>query len=352
VKGLRDPRVWLGLAVTVLCLWLALRDVDYAEVGRAMAQANWVLLLAVSIPAHLASVWLRALRWRHLTDPIQRIPTPALVRATAVGFMANNLIPLRVGEVIRAWYLARETGASGSALFGTVVLERVIDSMVFLGMIAAIVGIYGLRLGGEGLAVGIPLVALMAAPVAFVAALRFWPDMAVRLSVGMLRPFSAALAERVERGVRSFADGLGAISRGGHLVWIALHSVALWLVLSVAPFWAGISALGIDLGSTSRTLAASYVTLTAVGLAVAIPSAPGFFGPYHLACRAALSRFGVADATAVAMGTVTHAVFWVTVTALGLAVLRLRRTSLEDLSAHTSLEELGDASPPPPPPQR
>jgi uncharacterized protein (TIRG00374 family) len=340
VKQLRDVRVWIGLGVTGLCLWLAMRGVSFEELARDMARANWWVLLAGSIPAHVLALYLRALRWRHLTNPIQSIATAPLFRATAVGFMANNLIPLRVGEVIRAWYLARETGLSGTALFGTVILERVIDSAVFLGLVAVIVGVYGLRLGSEGMAVGIPLLGLLSAPMAFVVALRFWPEPATRLSAAVVRPVSEPLAVRIEAAVGRFAEGLGAISRGGHLFWIALHSVLIWLVISVLPFWAAIVALDIDLGSVGRTLAASYVLLTAVGIAVAVPSAPGFFGPYHLACRAALGRFGVPESAALAMGTLTHAIFWVTVTLLGLVVLRVRHTPLAELEDHARVEDL------------
>jgi len=345
MRHLRDPRVWISLAVTGVCFWLALRGVSFADVARDMARANLGLLVAVSVPAHFLSIWLRAVRWRHLTDPIQPIAHGPLFRATAVGFMANNVIPLRVGEVIRAWYLAREIGANGAALFGTVILERVIDSAVFLGLLGMIVGVYGLRLGAEGAAYGVPLLVLLSAPMAFVMTLRFWPGSAIRLAGGVVRPLSEPLAVRVEAAVRSFADGLGAISRGGHLFWIALHSVTIWLVTAMVPFWVAIVALDIDLGSLGRTLAASYVLLTAVGIAVAVPSAPGFFGPYHLACRAALTRFGVPEAQALALGTLVHAIFWLSVTALGLAVLRLRRTSLHELEEHTDVQQLSQAPP-------
>jgi len=346
VKRARDPRVWLGLAITALFLWLALRDVSFSEVGKAIAQANWPLLLGISIPAHLGALWIRAVRWRYLTDPIHPVPVGPLFRATAVGFMANNLIPLRVGEVIRAWYLAREVGVSGSAVFGTVILERVIDSAVFLLLVGTIVGVYGLRLGAEGVAVGVPLLFVLSAPMAFVAALRFWPDALVRLTGAVVGRFSEPLAVRVQEMVGSFAEGLGAISRGGHLFWIFVHSVLLWLVLSVVPFWAAIVAFDLDLGSLGRTLAASYVTLTAVGIAVAMPSAPGFFGPYHYACRLALARFGVPGAQAVALGTLVHGIFWLTVTAAGMAVLASRRTSLHELEEHSEVQQLSEAPSP------
>jgi uncharacterized protein (TIRG00374 family) len=342
MKHLRDPRVWLGLGVTVVCVWLALRDVSFGDVARDMAKARWGLLLAVAVPANIAAIWVRALRWRHLTDPIHPISTGPLFRATAVGFMANNVIPLRVGEVLRAWYLGREVGVSGAALFGTVILERVIDSAVFLALVGVIVGVYGMRLGGGGIALGVPLLLLLSAPMVFVGALRLWPEPLIRLMTRVLGVVSEPLAARVGDAARSFAEGLGAISRGGHLFWIFFHTVVLWLVVTVIPFWVGIVALGIDLGSIQRELAASYVLLTVVGIAVAIPSAPGFFGPYHLACRAALSRFGVPDAQALALGTLVHGVFWVTITLLGLIVLRVSHQSLQELDEHSEVQQLSE----------
>ena len=78
-------------------------------------------------------------------------------------------------------------------------------------------------------------------------------------------------------------------------------------------------------------LIAAWVTQTAVGMAVAIPSAPGFFGTYHAACKLALEPFGVPAETAVALGTLVHGVFWVTLTLTGFAVLRLGGSSLHEL---------------------
>jgi hypothetical protein len=93
---------------------------------------------------------------------------------------------------------------------------------------------------------------------------------------------------------------------------------------------AALLALNIDLGGPVQTLTASYNILMWVALAVALPSAPGFFGPYHAACWVALQPLGVPKEAAVALGTLCHAVFWVTVTVTGLVVLRFRNTRLEE----------------------
>ncbi len=134
--------------------------------------------------------------------------------------------------------------------------------------------------------------------------------------------------------LRNFTKGLGALSGGSHLFWIAFHSAMIWLVLSVIPMLAGLLAFGIDLGPPVRMLTASYLALGAVGAAVAIPSAPGFFGTYQLAFKTVLERFGVDSATALALGLVVWFVFWLTLTLLGVIVMRLGGTRLADLMRH------------------
>ncbi len=324
--------------MTLLFGWLALRDAPFAEVGRAIARANWLLLIGLSVPAYLVSVYFRALRWRHLTDPIQPIETGALFRAAAVGFMANNIFPLRMGEVVRCWYLKRETGASGTALFGTVIIERVIDTVCVVAIAFGVLAFWGARADDDDLIArgAVLLLPVAIAPVAFLSALRLAPDQVARLAAFVLRPFPERIGAGVARTLDRFQDGLGALSGGSHLFWIFVHSVVIWLFASTIPFLAAIRAVGVEPASASEALAQAWLVLAAVGVAVALPSAPGFFGPYHFACKLALERFGIPAETAVAVGTLAHAVFWVTLTGLGLLVLRLRRTSLGEIDDATA----------------
>jgi uncharacterized protein (TIRG00374 family) len=309
--------------------------VPFDDVRREFARADWVLLLGVSIPAYLLVVYFRALRWRHLTDPIQPIATGALCRAVSIGFMANNIFPLRMGEVVRSWYLAREAGVNTAAIFGTVILERVIDTISVIALAFFALAFWGA--GEEGILSSGAILLLPAAviPVVALVALKATPERVIGLAAWGLRPFPARVGEFTVQQLRRFGEGLGALSGGQHLFWIGAHSMVIWLVASTLPFLAGFWALGVDFGSALETLGAAWITLAAVGVAVALPSAPGFFGLYHLACRAALERFGVPSETAVALGTLIHAVFWVTLTALGFAVLRVRRTSLGEIERAT-----------------
>jgi len=314
-----------------LFIWFVIRDVDFGLVVEAIRKANWLLLVGVSVPSYLAVVQLRAMRWRHLTDPVQPIGLRPLFRATAVGFMANNIFPLRVGEVIRPWYLSREVGAPSAALFGTVVLERVIDSIMVIGLAVIAIALRGAGEGGILAQAAIALIPVAIVPLVGLVALRVAPDRVIGLASWLLRPFPARFGDYLVDVLGRFGDGLGALKGGAHLFWIGFHSIVVWYVVSPIPMLAGFWALGIDFGSPFQTLLAAWITLAAVGMAVAIPSAPGFFGTYHMACRLALEPFGVSPEIAVALGTLLHGVFWVTLTLLGFAVLRSRRTSFGEL---------------------
>jgi len=332
LANLGDPRILAGLAITAVTLWFALRGVSFAALARDIARTDLVVLVIPSVPAYLAALYVRALRWRHLALAVAPIERGAVFRATSVGFMVNNVFPLRIGEVVRAWYLGRESGVSSAAIFGTVIVERLIDAAVVLSLAALVLGSRGLAATGlDPRAVLPPLAALVAVPVVFIVALRVAPGQTIALGArisGLVLP--QRWTERVEHLLRQLAEGMGGL-RGRHSVmWVTIHTASLWLLISIIPFAAALLALGIDLGGPFQTLTASYSLLIWVGAAVALPSAPGFFGPYHAACWVALQPLGVPKEAAIALGTLCHAVFWLTVTVTGLVVLRFRRTRLEE----------------------
>ncbi len=312
---------------------------DFSLVVATVREANWLLLLGLSLPSYLAVVQLRAMRWRHLTNPIQPIGVRPLFRATVIGFMANNILPLRVGEVIRPWYLSREVGAPPAALFGTVILERVIDTIMVIVLAAIAISLRGVGEDGVLAHVAIALIPVAIAPLIGLVVLRVAPHRVIGLASWFLRPFPARFGNYVIDVLGRFGDGLGALKGGAHLFWIAFHSIVVWFVASTIPMLAGFWALGLDFGSPFETLVAAWITLAAVGMAVAIPSAPGFFGTYHAACRLALEPLGVAPEDAVALGTLVHGVFWITLTLLGLAVLRSRHTSWGELEQAAEASE-------------
>jgi uncharacterized membrane protein YbhN (UPF0104 family) len=165
------------------------------------------------------------------------------------------------------------------------------------------------------------------------------PDPTITLVTRVAGVVSGRLSDFLEYTLRRFSEGLGALRSGHRLLRVALYTVAIWLVASAIPLLAAFAAVGVRFGSFFESVVAAWATQAAIGLAVALPSAPGFFGPYHFACKLALEHFGIPPETAVALGTLVHAVFWLSLTALGLVVLRVRHTSLAVIDAAAAASE-------------
>jgi len=116
----------LGLAFSAVLIWLSMRKINLAEVGHALAGANWVWF----VPAcgiTLLAFWIRAVRWGWMLKRVKVIPVSSLFAATMIGFAANNLLPARLGELVRPWALGASERISRSSVFATVIVERVID---------------------------------------------------------------------------------------------------------------------------------------------------------------------------------------------------------------------------------
>lgn len=317
-----DPRVAAGLAVTALALWWAFRDVAFAELWSALAGADlWVVLLP-SAACYYASLWLRVLRWRHLAAGLGELPLRPGYRATAIRFMVNNLFPLRVGELAGAFVVARDVGGSAAAWFGTIVLERAFDSAAIMSLAVLLVAEH-IELGSLRFVAFVPLLGIVA--------LRLWPSALLGLGhrcVSLLLPARAAASASAL--IDQLASGLSGIRGPRGLALTILYTALLWCVVSTLPFLLTLRALEIDAGSAVGDYVVALTVMVGVGVAVALPQAPGFVGVYHLACVAILGALGVAEARALAFGTLAHAVFWVSITGYGLLALRAGRGSLAD----------------------
>ena len=318
---LTDWRVWFGLGVTGIALYWTLHDVAPAELLGALSRANpW--LIAAMLPFHIIILLLRALRWQYLARSIAPEPLPigALFRATAVGFMAMNLLPLRIGELIRPWILAKETRVRASAALGTIVLERAID-FAAVAIIGGIVPFFHTKTLPAWVRTGaMLLLALSAIPFALTLAVRVSKDRTLRLAARALSILPDRVAERALDILSQLARGLGSMRGGRDLVAVLVYSILIWGVFIPTPFALGLYAFEIDL-TPQLVLLSVYTTLVFTSLAIAAPSAPGFIGVYHFACREALALFGVSAAVAVGYGTIVHLVYWGPVTLVGLVCL-------------------------------
>lgn len=310
-------RVAASLAVTAFFLWLALRGVSWPEVWANLRGANWLFLLSSAVVGTL-SIHVRALRWKPLLAPVDPgIRFQPRVAGAAVGFAANNLIPARVGEIVRAVVCGGLARIPVSAVLASLVVERVLDGVVTVGLLLGVMALPGFPSPERAhwVLAGVRVVAVTMLAVALVIiALALLPGHSVALAERIgARILPPRLHRRLVEMLESFIHGLSVLRSPRLLAVSVVWAVAQWLFMSSA-IWLAFLAFGI----TEPGFAGAVFLQCAINLAVAFPSAPGFFGPLEYAATVGLALWGVDKSRAVSFAIGYHLGGFFGVTLLGL----------------------------------
>lgn len=300
-------RTIIVVALAAALVVLFLHNVDLWGVGATIVRARpqW---LALTLATTLASLAIRSLRWRYLLEPLGRVSFASSFRATAVGFAATGVLPARAGEVIRPYFLARHEHMSATGAFATIILERLLDVLTVLVLLASYVFVFGRDLGEANPTVFLALKwagvtagagASLALLVLFVIAGD--PARLGRLFARLEEVLPSTFAGLVARIAEKFATGLGAIRRPGRLLVALLWSFPLWLVIGLGIF--GVARAF----SLAVPFTGSFLMIALLVIGVTVPT-PGAVGGFHEAFRfGATTFFGAASDAAVAAAIVLHA---------------------------------------------
>jgi glycosyltransferase 2 family protein len=314
---MKNVRLWLGVAVSLLCLALALKDVRFSEVGAALSRANYAWVL-VAVLMTVLGMWARALRWRLLFYPLTGIPFSKLFNVLNIGYLLMDVLPARLGDVARAILLGQLTGVSKARTLSTIIVERVVDVLVVLLFLLALVFFIpvpdwvaqsGLVLGAGCLVLAAVLV-LMAFQRARALAFLHW----------MVRFVPFLDREAIWNLVESLLDGLAILRYWRQAVLLMAGSILIW-ASAIVQFHSVTLAFGMNL-----PIAATVFVLCATALGMTVPSSPGYIGVWEIIIVEGLNLFGVDKSLALSYALVLH--FAVISTTAIMGVLSLWRESL------------------------
>lgn len=286
-------RAALGIAISLIAGWLVLRSVDLASAADVLRTANpaWIAVMVVTVFLDVAA---RGARWRVLLAPIASIPYRRVLGYTYIGYLANNVLPARLGELVRSHSLGEKEGVARTTVLGTVVVERVVDTVI----VVAIASVSVLVLSIRGVMTSAVLLGL-----AFAALL------VLGLGIGVAAhrlPGADRVAAYVARWPRLIAlgrllrEGLAVVAHPRTLAGALLWSVIAWTA-SICTFLAAGQSIGIEL-----TVAQGALLSSGVALATIVPSGPGYLGTFELTVVGICSLFGIDRDTAFAMGLLVH----------------------------------------------
>lgn len=298
--------LWIGFGVSLLLLAALLRKIDGRQLLHALADLDWRYLLG-AVGLTFVSYWLRAVRWRLLLLHERPIALASLYSATIIGYMANNLFPARLGEIVRVWLLARREQLKVAPVFASLVIDRMLDGCALMVMLAVVLLTLQLPPGMERVSAllragGVTTLAVYLGAIFFLLFLKLRPEQALKLLALLAQPFSQRFRDWLLPLAGSFLEGLRLAPGYGNLLLISICTALIW-ILATLPIHLVLYGFGIQL-----PLMASFFIMVLLVFAVMIPSAPGYIGTYHVACYTALSAFQLPDSQAVSIALVIHGV--------------------------------------------
>jgi glycosyltransferase 2 family protein len=296
-------RAVVGIAISVAAIVLVLRSVNVGETIEVLKRADlrWVIVGGAFSTTDLA---FRGLRWQRLIRPLAAVRYVPMFGYLLIGYAANNVLPARLGELVRSHYLGDREGVSRAAALGTVVVERVVDLVAVVAIATTallILSVRGVLAGAVLIGAGITGLFLVVLALGIVAHRLPGAD---RIAVVLAR------WPKIGEIGRSLQGGLSVAAQPRTVVEALLTSAAAWTCSILA-----LAAMGQALGLQLSMGAAALVT-SGIALAGAIPAAPSNIGTFEAAAVAAGTAVGLAPESALALGVLSHAMILL-VTSIG-----------------------------------
>lgn len=284
---------YIGMAISLAFLGWAVAKLDFAQAFGAIMRLN-PLWLVPYLLAHLVLVWLRAVRLRLITEPVTKAPMRTLMSSICIGFMGNMIFPLRIGELIRVYVVAKKERVGKSGIFATIVVERIFD--IFTTAMLVVAAVFyatpqtvdaAVWRNVERVAAVFGAVSLGAGVTVFLVASE--EGFAPRWLNTIIRLLPAAAAEKVKGLLVSFRQGLRVMRNGRQFGLTVLYTAALYAA-AIGSSYLVLPLFGIP-GGFEQALVLCVFTIAGV----AVPSAPGAVGTFHAGVIFALTLYG-ADA--------------------------------------------------------
>jgi hypothetical protein len=330
---LRSPRVWIGFLITLVFLALFFRSTDFGEIKDAFQQANYLLALA-SLPVYFLGIWVRTIRWQYLLRPIKRVSAGRLYPVVLIGLMANNVLPARAGELVRAFILGEREQVKKAAALGTIAVDRLFDGLTLIPMlviVAAVVGTnesfrlgfinYNLSLFGLALLMAV----LFGIGLAALFVLAFSERWRNRADALVMRVTPQRFRASVEGLAHSFFEGLYALRNPVDLTFAWVMSTISWALEATMYYMVG-RAFHIDVGFQYFLLITS-----AANLAISILASQGGVGPFELVTKQVLVAAGVGASAASAFAIGLHTLVLLPVVIIGVYFLGTMGLSLGEM---------------------
>lgn len=338
-KG-RKLNILISTLLLALFLYLAFRNVNLSELGAILKSTNYLYVFIGMVLGAAGGMVIRSFRWRVLLHPVKAdIRFSSLFSSISIGYMMNNLIP-RSGEVARPYLLGKNEEISKAAAFGTIIIERIIDTVMFLLMFGLALIYFKSRISDafpEISSAVIILAALIFIILFWVLFMMFKTEQSMKIVRFFTKYLPEKLRLKTDKIFTSLVYGFDVLKKPDLMLKLAFYSIVLWFVYLISTF---IPFYSFDIIVNSHTgLAAQLwnanLLLVLINVSMFIP-APAATGPYHYVCKVTLvSIFSVTEAKALGYATSTHLMIFMIYLIIGLYYFITSNYKISELKEKT-----------------
>ena len=316
-------KLWISIIFSLFFVVLVLYKIDFKKTSEALETADY-LYLPLAVLLTIVTNIIRTYRWRFIINPIKHISTLSLFSGVAIGYMANNLLPARLGEFIRAYIMGKKEDISKSSTLATILVERIFDGLALLFFLVIIALLFSLPLWIKQ--AGVAAAAFFILLTAFLILLLIKKATGIRLAKKIINIFSPRFANKVGELLENFLSGLVIVNHKRNIFWAFIFSIIVWLSEASTYYIIGLS-FGIDL-----PVYVALLTVVIVNIGILIPSAPGYVGAFEFFTISALSIFAIEKSIALSYAIVLHAVLFIPITIIGVYFFWKENLHLSDIT--------------------
>lgn len=336
-KGFKDWKVLAGLLIAAVCLFFAFKDVEFAKMWEAFKKAQWLYFIPALVIIFIAH-FMRAWRWQLLLAPIAHVRMGTLYSSLLIGYMANTFLPAHLGEFIRAYLVGKKNPVSGSSVFATIVVERIIDVFTLLILMALTIIVFPfpewVRKSGY---ISFGFIALL---FILLVLMKKYRHQAIAILNVLLKPFPQSIRLKMHELLHSFLDGVVGLKNWRHYILVTVLSLFIWFCYGYI-FQLGLHAFNFTDTYSEITWVTPLVLLVITTIAVLVPSSPGYVGAYHWLCQLSLGFFGVPESDALSFAFAVHGVNFLPILIVGFILVPMTGMSVKTMQSEAK-KEAGD----------
>jgi uncharacterized protein (TIRG00374 family) len=328
---LKSARFWIGMAISVVCLYFAFQGIQFDKLFEALTSLDYRWLL-ITFVLWCVSYTGRVFRWQTLFSPL-KVRLVNVFNALNIGYFLSNILPARLGDFIRAYLIGDMESVSKARALSTVVVERIFDGLTVV-MFFALAAMFVPNIPEEArqAAVGVALTGIVGIIVLFI--LSWQKERGMTFLHRLASPFRFLDREGLWSALESLIDGFAVLHSPRPIIGVALWSIYAW-TLGGIMFWTAMIAMGVHDGvGVSLPISAAFLVMTVTSLVVVIPSSPGYIGIFHYVTVLTLTTiYGVDKSNALSYAVVIHAVSYLWLTVIGVFSIWRQGLTVQRLQA-------------------